>query len=196
MSRHFISLVPVHVPAPRHCNPPSPNSRSRYFYLLQSSASCFVSTLSLQLNSSIFLAQSLRVTFFNYSSISVSYTSVPNDSLSPPRPVPVSTGRLSDLNNSMRQHALGVSYPRAAMTDRYTRGVSLTGNDDPVLLERFVPLLRITSRRASPLRFSLAGKKKDMDGKSRIILNGDRVTTDGYRFDFRGGLSSHSPCFR
>lgn len=62
--------------------------------------------------------------------------------------------------------------------------VSLAGNDDPVLLERFVPLLRRSRRDANRIRnrFSLAGGEKKKKKTCTESIGNLSNVDDGYRF--------------
>lgn len=85
---------------------------------------------------------------------------------------PISIGLLSDLNNSMRQHALGVSYPRAAMTETGTHVARQPRRKRRPCSARTLrsSATSITSRRRPCTKPFLVSS-----GKKRAALDGDTV---------------------
>lgn len=70
---------------------------------------------------------------------------------------PGSIGLLSDLNNSMRQHALGVSYPRAATTETGIH-VASASQETTTLFSSNASLLSYVDHVATPVVYETASR--------------------------------------
>lgn len=70
---------------------------------------------------------------------------------------PGSIGLLSDLNNSMRQHALGVLYPRAAMTETGIH-VASASQETTTLFSSNASFLSYVDHVATPVVYETASR--------------------------------------